>query len=169
MNNNNTKNQTKYNLNQITIREMTMADYPAVRAMWNAEPGITISSVDEPEAIKRLLEHSPGLSLVAEYHGEIIGSVLGSQDTRRGYVHHLVVVPHARGIGLGRRLMEEILSRFAAIGIPKVHLFVMKTNPQVESFYRHLGWIERRDLTMFSFNLPPKPNATKQQTEPQKS
>lgn len=138
----------------ITLREMTMADYPAVRAMWDAEPGIKVSGVDEPEPIQRLLERSPGISLVAERDGVIVGSVLGSQDTRRGYVHHLVVAPTARGTGLGRRLMEEVLARFAAAGIPKVHLFVLKTNPDVESFYRHLGWTERRDLTMFSFDLP---------------
>lgn len=137
-----------------TLREMTMADYAAVRALWEAEPGIKISGVDELEPIRRLLEHSPGISLVAERDGQIVGAVLGSQDTRRGYVHHLVVAPAARGQGLGRRLMEEVLARFAAAGIPKVHLFVLKSNPEVESFYRHLGWTERRDLTMFSFDLP---------------
>ncbi len=141
----------------IRLRDMTMDDYPAVRALWEAEPGIKVSAVDSPGAVRTLLAHSPGISLVAERDGRIVGSVLGSQDTRRGYVHHLVVAPECRGQGLGRRLMEAVLERFAAAGIPKVHLFVMRNNRSVEDFYRHLGWTERTDLTMFSYDLPPRP------------
>jgi len=141
-------------LDGVSLREMTVADYPAVRSSWEAEPGINLSSVDTLASVGRLLSHSPGISLVAEKDKRIIGSLLGSQDTRRGYVHHLVVDPAFRGFGLGRLLMEKVLSCFVAAGIPKVHLFVMRSNPEVLEFYRHLGWKERTDLIMFSRDIP---------------
>lgn len=140
-------------LDEINIREMQITDYYEVRKIWEAEPGITITSVDSYEGIKKLLEHSPGLSLVAVHNCRIVGSVLGSQDTRRGYIHHLVVIPEYRKIGLGKKLLQQILANFKRIGIPKVHLFVVKSNKEAEEFYRHLGWQERIDLTMFSYTL----------------
>ena len=144
----------------ITIRTMTMADYPAVRALWEAEPGIKVSAVDQPDAVARLLQRCPNLSLVAEGRDpdgkvDVLAGVMGSDDTRRGYVHHLVVRPGLRGTGLGRRLMEEIGRRFVAAGIPKLHLFVMRGNDEVVAFYEHIGWYRRPDITLMSRDLPP--------------
>ncbi len=137
----------------ITIRLMTMDDYPPVKALWDAEPGLTITSVDSADRIAMLLRRCPGISHVAVMEGRIVGSVLGSEDTRRGYVHHLVVRADLRGKGLGKKLMDAVEGAFKSVGIPKIHLFVMRTNPVVVEFYKRLGWHVREDLTMMSKNL----------------
>jgi ribosomal protein S18 acetylase RimI-like enzyme len=136
-----------------TIRLMTPADYPRVRALWESDSGIAISSVDEAEPVTRLLQRCPGISLVAEHGEEMIGGVLGSEDTRRGYVHHLIVAPAWRGRGLGRRLMSAIEQNFLHAGIPKAHLFVLTENAQVISFYESIKWFRRPDLVLMSRNL----------------
>ncbi len=78
---------------QINIREFRYPeDYPAVYALWqNAGPGIHVRRSDEPEEIARKLERDPDLFLFAEVDGEVIGSVLGGFDGRRGMMYHLAV------------------------------------------------------------------------------
>jgi hypothetical protein len=49
------------------VREMTIADYEDVRALWLASDGVVLREEDDSrEAIRRYLAHNPGLSFVAE-------------------------------------------------------------------------------------------------------
>jgi ribosomal protein S18 acetylase RimI-like enzyme len=137
------------------IRLMTIADYPALRLLWEQEPGINIAGVDSENHVRRLLERSPGLSLVVEHQGKIVGGVMATEDTRRGYVHHLVVIPELRKHRLGARLMAALEENFRKAGIPKVHLFVLAENSGVISFYEKSDWHRRPDIVLMSKQLLP--------------
>ena len=132
------------------IRSMTENDYDSVYKLWKLDSGIAISSVDTKEKIVTLLRRCPEISLVAEESNEIIGSVIGSEDTRRGYVHHLIVSPKYRKKGIGKLLMENISERFAKAGIEKIHLFIVSENQDVANFYSHIGWHKRPDIILMS-------------------
>ncbi|MBI3038953.1 GNAT family N-acetyltransferase [bacterium] len=136
------------------IRPMTVEDGSSVRKLWENSEGINISDADTPAAVKKLVQQIPNFSLVAEDpRGAIIGSVLGSCDTRRGYIHHLVVCREKRGKGLGKTLMMEIERAFRAAGIKKIHLFVVSENEKVCDFYRKIGWTTRQDVILMSKKL----------------
>ena len=47
--------------------------------------------------------------LIIETDGEIVGSVLGGFDGRRGYIYHLAVVEKMKGRGVGKMLMDELV------------------------------------------------------------
>jgi len=60
-------------------------DYAAVLALWQAAgPGIHVSESDEPAEIARKLQRDPDLFLLAEADDQIIATVLGGFDGRRG-------------------------------------------------------------------------------------
>ena len=130
----------------LLIRAMTGADYDAVVALWRVTDGIGLSEADEPGAIAAYLERNPGLSRVAFRGDALVGAVLCGHDGRRGYVHHLAVVPAERGHGLGRALAEECLERLGALGIGKVNIFVYAGNAEGQAFWRATGWTARDDL-----------------------
>jgi len=132
------------------IRPLTMADYPAAYALWQATPGIGLSSADEAAAIARYLERNPGLSFVAYDEEVLVGAVLCGHDGRRGFLHHLAVAPAYRRQGIGRALVQHCLAALAAAGIAKCHLFVFHRNEEALAFWRHLGWVERVELVVFS-------------------
>jgi len=132
------------------IRPFTMADYPAAYALWQETEGIRLSSADEPEAIARYLQRNPGLSFVAYHEHQLVGAVLCGHDGRRGFLHHLAVARPYRGHGVGRALVEHALHALAECSIAKCHLFVLQHNQQAVQFWRHLGWIERVELIVFS-------------------
>lgn len=114
---------------------------------------ITLSPTDTPEEVGRAAAINSTLFLVACSEKEIVGTVWGTFDGRRGYVVHLAVRRKDRGRGIGSLLMEEVEERFRAIGCQKVHLFVEEHNREVAKIYHQLGWKERNDLTLFSKSL----------------
>jgi len=129
------------------IREFDFdRDYEAVRALWlSSGPGIQLSPSDEPEEIRRKLERDPELFLVAEEQGQLVGTVLGGYDGRRGMVYHLAVAPSMRGRGIARALMQTLEDRLRALGCYKYYLLVTMDNQAAIDFYERLG-CERMDL-----------------------
>jgi ribosomal protein S18 acetylase RimI-like enzyme len=106
------------------IREFDLKlDYPSVRELWQqAGPGVQLSPSDEPPEIERKLERDPDLFLVLEEQGDIIGTVIGGYDGRRGIVYHLAIQPERRGEGLGR---TQVLTFYQSIGCELMDLHVL--------------------------------------------
>ena len=136
----------------MNIRPMTFDDYAAVMALMSGTPGIAVRAADSPEAIGRYLARNPGLSLVAEEDDGLIGCVFCGHDGRRGYLHHVVVVPSRRGQGIGRALVARALDGLAALGIYKTHLDVFADNDAAVAFWQATDWQRRGDIVRFSFN-----------------
>ncbi len=121
-------------------------------ALWRASEGIGLAG-ETPEIVAACLARSPGLSFVALREGRVVGAVLCTSDGRRGYLHHLAVEPECRRLGIGRALAEAGAAAMAAQGLPKVHLFVWRTNEPALRFWARIGWAERDDLVMMSRTL----------------
>ncbi|ELX4171533.1 GNAT family N-acetyltransferase, partial [Vibrio vulnificus] len=101
----------------VKIREMEIADYDEVIALWVQTEGMSIRDADSKETIAIYLKRNPELSFVAEINNEIVGAVLVGTDGRRGYLQHLAVSPNFRGRKLGRELVDRAISSLAKIGI----------------------------------------------------
>jgi len=128
------------------IRNFTLADYDAVYAFWQSMgPGLGLGMSDTWEEIGKKYERDPDLFLVAEDNGQIIGTVIGGFDGRRGMIYHLAVARPYRGKGLGRTLMNEVEARLKAKGCRKSYLLVRRNNLSAVSFYEHLGWSDMSD------------------------
>jgi ribosomal protein S18 acetylase RimI-like enzyme len=128
-------------------------DYPQVLALWeNAGPGVHVRRSDQPEEIAKKLQRDPDLFLVAEVDGQIIGSVVGGFDGRRGIVYHLAVAEAYRQQGIGVALMGELERRMAAKGCIRCYLLVTKDNDNAIRFYEKSGW-ERMDLDIYGKDL----------------
>ena len=137
----------------IELREMTIADYDAVYAVWKVSEGIGLSDADSREGIKHFLERNPGLSYVALDGKQIVGAALCGHDGRRGYIHHLSVVKDHRRQGIGRSLVSRCMFALMQIGIAKCHLFVFDANQDAIEFWNKVGWTERVELMMMSQHL----------------
>lgn len=139
---------------EITLRAFRFeADYPSVIDLWNrCGPGVQVRKSDEPEEIKKKLERDPDLFIVAEHQGQVVGTVLGGFDGRRGLIYHLAVEPGFRVHGVGGKLMQEVESRLAQKGCIKAYLLVTLENEEVIPFYEKRGWDEM-PMHLFGKNL----------------
>jgi ribosomal protein S18 acetylase RimI-like enzyme len=123
----------------VTIREFTWDDYPAVIALWTAVFGGT-KPEDERAALARTVERNPGLFLVADDAGAVVGTVLGAWDGRRAHLYHVAVAPTQHRQGIGRALIAAIAARIWPLGVRTIHLRVAEGNDRAIAFYRSLGF-----------------------------
>jgi ribosomal protein S18 acetylase RimI-like enzyme len=139
---------------QFAIRQFQFPqDYPAVYALWqNAGQGIHVGRSDTLEEIAKKLQRDPDLFLLAEADGQIIGSVLGGFDGRRGMMYHLAVAQNCRQLGIGAQLMEELERRLRAKGCIKYYLLVTTDNENAIHFYEARGW-QRMPLYAYGKDL----------------
>ena len=143
----------------IEISPFVADDYDEVMALWSSTEGLTLRHADSRESIFRYLARNPELSFVARDDDRLVGAVLAGTDGRRGYLQHLAVATSHRGQGLGRALAGRVIERLAALNIAKCHLMVGQENAQARAFWDHLGWTERRDITVMSHSDPGAANA----------
>ena len=133
-------------MNDVTVSPMSESDLSAVLTFWRDLPGVGLNEGDTPAGLRVYLDRNPGLSLVARHDSHIVGAVLCGHDGRRGYLHHLAVLPEYRNQGLGRLLVDRCLAALASQGILKCNIFLYTDNGSGEQFWKRCGWSEREDL-----------------------
>ena len=127
---------------EYTIREFDfIADYDRVLSLWQSmEAGMHVGPSDTPQEIQKKLERDPDLFLIAELNDEILGSIIGAFDGRRGMIYHLAVQREVRRHGIGQALLTEVEKRLQAKGCIKCLLVVLEDNQAAMQFYEECGW-----------------------------
>lgn len=141
-------------MEQIQIRAMTAEDYHSVYALWHTIQGFGIRSVDDSKAgVERFLIRNPGISVVAEKDGEIVGSILCGHDGRRGCLYHVCVREDCRKHGIGKSMVVHCMDALKAEQINKVSLIAFTANDVGNAFWKTMGWTKRDDLNDYDFVL----------------
>lgn len=124
----------------VRIRPFLPDDTEAVVALWEAA-GLTRPWNDPRKDIARKASVQPELFVVAEDDSRrILGSVMAGYDGHRGWMNYLATRPDARGLGVGRALVEHVERALCSLGCPKVALQIRVSNAEVVEFYQHLGY-----------------------------
>jgi len=139
----------------VIIREFRFPDdYSETLKLWESiETGMNVGRSDTPEEIRKKLDRDPDLFLVAENNEEIVGSIIGGYDGRRGMIYHLAVHKSVREQGIGELLLAEVEKRLQAKGCLKCYLFVFADNTSAIRFYEHRGWKEMKEDRFFGKEL----------------
>jgi ribosomal protein S18 acetylase RimI-like enzyme len=124
------------------IRGYRPPDYDAVAALWRSAGRDVLPRAE----LDAKLTRDPQLFLVAEDGETLVGVVLGTYDGRRGWILRLAVDPAHRRRGVASRLIEELETRFGAIGCPRVNLLVMPEDVEALRFWQALGYLTRPDV-----------------------
>lgn len=132
------------------IRSMKKEDYDEIFSMWQITSKRALSDADSRENIERYLKRNPGMSQVAVKDGRIIGTVLAGHDGRRGFIHHMAVLPEFRRKHIGNALATEAIKKISQDGIEKTHIFCYQDNFTGQEFWSSLGFKKRGDLFVFS-------------------
>jgi ribosomal protein S18 acetylase RimI-like enzyme len=86
--------------------------------------------------------------LFARQDGRLVGMIGSSRQDGAHVVNAFYVQPSSRGQGVGKALLNELLTRIAADGLPTaVTLHVNKAQPEAIAVYRSAGFIVTGELT----------------------
>ena len=127
------------------------AAWAALNEAWLAEGGFAVEAkdrkaIDHPEAA---FLDGGGRIFIAERDGEAIGCcALIAMDDGGFEVAKMTVSPAARGLGLGRRLLEACEAAAREAGAPRLYLETSSTLKPAGALYRSYGFTE----------LPPRPS-----------
>lgn len=125
-----------------SIREFDLeSDYARVLELWQGiEAGMHVGPSDTRAEIAKKLQRDPDLFLVAELDRQVIGSIIGAFDGRRGMIYHLAVHQNFRRQGVGQALLAQVEKRLKAKGCIKCLLVVVDDNESAKRFYEESGW-----------------------------
>ncbi len=124
---------------EISIRPFRLADYRQVVDLWRS-CGLRLRGVDERAAIRLRLRRDRGLFLVALDASMVVGSVLGSWDGRRAWVHRLAVVSAFRRRGIASALVRELERRVRAKGAREIWAVIDRDNLASRRVHERLGF-----------------------------
>lgn len=139
----------------ILIREFRYPqDYDQAARLWQGmEKGVHFGRSDVPAQIEKKLKHDPDLFLVAELDGELVGTVIGGFDGRRGMVYHLAVGASHRRNGIADLLMNELEKRLVAKGCIRAYLLVHAQNQEARALYEKQNWILLDEDVVYSKDI----------------
>lgn len=129
-------------------------DYDIVIQLWSRSgPGLTVGAADQPAELRKYLKRSPGLFIIAEQNGQIIGTLMGGYDGRRAMVYHLAVDERFRKQGIADQMIRELEKRFTERGCKRYYLFAKNFNHTAIQFYLNHGFDDLTDLRVFAKDL----------------
>ena len=140
-----------------TVRSMQIEDYDQVYALWMTIHGFSIRTIDDSrEGVERFLKRNPGISVVAEMDGRVVGAILCGHDGRRGCLYHVCVHEDYRMHGIGRAMVVHCMNALQQEGINKVSLIAFTKNDIGNAFWKQICWTKREDLNYYDFVLNQK-------------
>ena len=134
-------------MSAIQIRAFDLPDYDEVVSLWK-EARLVLRPGDDLDGIRLKLRRDPDLFLIANDGSEVVGSVMGGWDGRRGWIYHLAVRPSHQRQGIARALIRELELRLAAKGAKRLNAQVYGSNTVSLKFFEACGYDVRPDLVM---------------------
>lgn len=137
----------------VVIRPVQDQDYAAWRRLWDGYNAFYGRS--GPTALPEAITHStwarfldanePIHALLAERHGQLLGlthylfhrSTISTGNSC--YLQDLFTVPAARGMGVGRALIEAVYARAQQAGSPRVYWQTHESNATAMALYDKLA------------------------------
>ena len=134
----------------VTIRTITPDDYDSLVELWSVSGlEFQIRGRESREAILRHLKQFPGLSFVAIADGQLVGTVLGTHDGRKGWINRLAVRPDFRSRGVEAALVKACDAAIRAEGMEIVAALVEADNEASAALFRKLGYSDAIEVRYF--------------------
>jgi N-acetylglutamate synthase len=141
-------------MSEFTIRRMTEEDYDAVTDVWNAS-GLPVKQKgrDSKESVLRQIGEGGTFFLVAESEGDVIGVLLTTHDTRKGWLNRLAVRPEWRGRGVATALVHLAEDELRTLDIRVYSVLIHADNSASRHLFDELGYREHDDIVYLSKRL----------------
>ena len=125
----------------ILIRRLRVSDYEAIADLFRiCGLGPQSRGRDSRAAIARQLRAKQNRYLGALDGDRLVGTVLGTHDTRKGWINRLAVHPEYRRRGIASRLVRECERGLRQEGIEMFAAIIEKGNKGSKTVFRRLGY-----------------------------
>ena len=133
------------------IRRLTIKDYEEMIRLWSrAKLPFKPKGRDSKEAIAIQMEASPDFFMGAFENSRLVGTVIISCDTRKGWINRLTVDPDYRNRGIAKTLVAQSEKKLREYGIRIFCALIEDYNATSKKLFKECGYIEHLDIKYFS-------------------
>lgn len=129
------------------IRRLTIEDYDAVIALWQRS-GLTSlrpAGRDSREAFAKQLAGGQ-IAIGLEEDDRLIGVVVATHDTRKGWINRLAIDPDFRRRGYAQRLVEAAEAALRESGLTLIAALIEDDNDASLALFKRLGYAVHTDI-----------------------
>jgi len=140
----------------VKIRRLELADHDAVLALWR-RAGLMrkVGLRDSRAAFARQLRLNKGLYLGAFDGDRLVGTVIGTHDTRKGWINRLAVDPAYQKRGVGIRLLKACERALVGKGVRILAALIDRGNEPSMNLFRGSGYELSEDILYVRKKLDP--------------
>ncbi len=133
------------------IRRLSINDYWELIRLWS-KAGLPFKPKgrDSYESIAEQMEANPDFFIGAFENERLVGAVIASCDTRKGWINRLAVDPDFRHRGVAKTLIAEAEKALRRRGIRIFCALIEDSNSASKELFRKCGYIEHHDIIYFS-------------------
>ncbi len=133
------------------VRRLTINDYKKMVRLWlKAKLPSKPKGRDSREAIVAQMKANPDFFLGAFEDNHLVGIVIISSDSRKGWINRLAVDPDYRHLGIAKALIAESERTLRKYGYRIFCALIEDYNAASQKLFKECGYVEHHDITYFS-------------------
>ncbi len=123
------------------LRTLAPEDYDAIIDIWN-RAGLPFKPIgrDSKDEMIRQIELDPEMFLGTFEDDHMIGMIMGSYDSRKGWLNRLAVVPEHQGKGIAKVLVQEMEKRLKAKGFRIIATLIEDGHEASMALFKKAGY-----------------------------
>ena len=130
-----------------TLRRLTADDHAAILTLWERAGlhSIRPEGRDSRSEFAWQLEHGQ-IAIGLEEDGRLIGVVLATHDTRKGWINRLAIDPDYRRQGYGEQLVQAAEEALHEAGMHLIAAFIEEGNDASLTLFEKLGYATHQHI-----------------------
>ena len=126
------------------VRVLDVDDYEDVLDLWQRAELHSLKPLgrDSREALTRQLQTGVMTLIGLERGDRLVGAVMATHDSRKGWINRLAVDPDHRRRGYGRRLIRAAEDALGSQDIHIIAALIESDNPASLALFRKMGYVD---------------------------
>jgi len=129
------------------LRRLTIDDHAAILALWQ-RAGLHSIRPEGRDSRAEFDQQLAGgqIAIGLEENGRLIGVVLATNDTRKGWINRLAIDPDYRRQGYGEQLVRAAEEALRAAGMKLIAAFIEEGNAASLTLFEKLGYAVHQNI-----------------------
>jgi N-acetylglutamate synthase len=134
-----------------TLRRLTIDDYEAMLTLWQRAGLHTIKPTGRDSRSEFEKQFAGGqIAIGLEEAGQLIGVVIVTNDTRKGWINRLAIDPDQRRKGYGEQLVHAAEEVLHEAGLHMTAAFIEDSNAASLGLFEKLGYVTHPSVVYVS-------------------
>ena len=133
---------------RISIKKLTMKDYPAMLRIWK-EAGLPSKPKgrDSPKVTAKQMRLTPDFYIGAFDKDKLVGVVVASYESRlKGWINRLAVVPSYQRQGVAEKLVKKAEKTLERHGAKIFCALIEMPNDKSVGLFQKMGYVSHKDI-----------------------